>query len=71
MTPEIEKAINKFKANQTLTNLGVLQNLNLRLKILRNNKWEELKIYHFPYENIIPIYEKVNGTFNIASVGVY
>jgi hypothetical protein len=64
----ILETINDFSENQTLSMVGRLRNLEVGLKILKNNKWERLNEYSLPFERFIPLYDQ---KYNICDLGIY
>lgn len=64
----ITTALNSFTSNQTSANIGELRKLGIGLKILKNNKWEQLCEYKLPLERFIPLY---NDKFEICDIGIY
>lgn len=63
-----EETINRFKENQTLSIIGELRNLGIGLKILKNNKWEQLSVYQLPFKRFVLLY---NDNFKLTDLGIY
>jgi hypothetical protein len=65
-----EQLVKNFEKNQTLTNLQHLFNAGIKLKKIENNNWIELHIFKLPVR-FVPLYDKINGTFEITAIGVF
>ena len=64
----IADVIVRFSENQSLTLIGEMKKLGVGLKILKNNKWEQLSEYKLPFERWIALYD---DSFKICDIGVY
>ena len=71
MNNQLLALIDNFKNNQSLANLQPIVNNGIRLKHLKSNQWTVLKLYKFPYQRVIPLYDKVNGVMTVTGVGVF
>jgi hypothetical protein len=60
--------IEQFRENQTLTNIQKLKNAGIGLRILKNNKWEEFKVYKLPFDRFVALY---NDNFEPFAIGIY
>ena len=64
----IHDVVVRFSKEQTLSNIGELRKLGVGLKILKNNKWQNLSKYKLPFGRFIPLYD---DNFKICDIGVY
>jgi hypothetical protein len=65
---QILEIISMFEKNQSLNLIGRLRNMEVGLKVLKNNKWERLSEYTLPLGQFIVLYD---DNFKICDLGFY